>query len=314
MPKSNVPRFIFCTLVTFLVSVGCSSGAGPNTEIKNTPAATEPTPSPVMPPPLAPPIEPALPPLPSGNLGQENIGNKVRVNDLFDRWTIKSSVSGDRGTTYAEVTTECRGKIETELALTSEQWRDNTLRAKYYNDVNALVEKNGLQLLADKGNPLQGQEQQIFIRALKALAWQESHWQHYLRYKNWFFILLSGGSYNVLDDWGITQVARSGFKASALLNPDFFKRGDHCSLSHSLYYGFTEYLQNYLEARSLNCNKTGNELDKILGAYNRYSSGYSACYNGFSNDSAYRNYQTGAMNGLKSHYLATPWQNAMESY
>ncbi len=66
-------------------------------------------------------------------------------------------------------------------------------------------------MITDFGDVLSGTEKALFICALKTLAWQESKWQHYLRYKNWFFALVSGGSYNKLDDWGITQLARSSF-------------------------------------------------------------------------------------------------------
>src|SRR5262249_31877151 len=83
------------------------------------------------------------------------------------------------------------------------------------------VIKVGRQLLTDFGNQLSGREKAAFIRALHALAWQESLWQHSIRYKNWFFVVLSGTSYNALDDWGITQVARSHGHPDELLNERF---------------------------------------------------------------------------------------------
>lgn len=253
----------------------------------------------------------AYPPLPLSDLSKENIGTKSRVANVFDRWNLKATVTGGRGTHYADVTQTCHGKIELEFALTADQWADRVKRADYYKRVHELIEKMGLKLLSDRGDVLQGLERENFMRALKALSWQESRWQHYLRYKDWFFIFLSGGSYNVLDDWGISQVARSGFSATELLNPSFFASGQHCSISKTLYYGFTEYYENYLESRAASCNQTGNPMDKLLGAYNKYSSGYSACYNGFSSDAAYRTYQVNAMKGLQTHYQGMPWLSVM---
>ncbi|WP_374073742.1 hypothetical protein [Bdellovibrio bacteriovorus] len=288
--------------------------ATPTTPAPNEPSTT-PTPSPTLTPspqpqpqpdPETPPVV-EVPAIPSGDLSRENIGSKERVYNLFDRWSLKSSVTGGRGSKWADVTVSCHGKIDIPYALTAQQWQDRTQRGAYYRDVNKLIEDTGKKLLADHGNVLAGTERENFLRALKALSWQESNWQHYVRYKDWFFIFLSGGSYNVLDDWGISQVARSGFSANQLLNAAFFSSGKYCGIASTLYYGFTEYYDNYMEARSASCNQTGNPMDKLLGAYNRYSSGYSACYNGYSSDSEYRNYQIRAMNGLKGHYNNMPW-------
>lgn len=253
----------------------------------------------------------ALPPLPTGDLTQENIGSKVRISNLFDDWTLKSAVSLGRGTHFADVTIECRGKIDLALALTPEQWQDKNLKAQYYTTMNQKIQDVGARLLNDKNNPFPEAEKQIFLNALKALAWQESNWQHYIRYKNWFFVFLSGGSYNALNDWGITQVARSGFNASNLLNEEFFNSKSYCSSLSSLYYGFNEYYNHYIRARSLSCNQTGDMMDIVLGAYNNYSSGFSACHDGLSTDPAYRTYQINAMNGLKTNYLNKPWVSQM---
>jgi hypothetical protein len=210
-------------------------------------------------------------PLPTTQLDQEKIGEKTTVHDLFDRWLLHESVHAGRGTHYAEVTKDCKGKIELDFALTPEQWQNPARRKRYYRSIDRLVTKVGRRLLADFGNRLSGRERQAFMRALHALAWQESLWQHSIRYKNWFFVVLSGSSYNVLDDWGITQVARSGFHRDDLLNERFFASKGYCSIGSTLYYGFMEYYLIYMDARGLPCNDSA--LDKLLGAYNQYSSG-----------------------------------------
>src|SRR6516162_5873112 len=132
-------------------------------------------------------------PLPTTQLEQERIGEKITVHV-------------GRGKHFTEVTKDCKGKIELDFALTAAQWQNRARRKRYYQSIDRLVTKVGRQLLADFGNQLSGREKAAFMRALHALAWQESLWQHYIRYKNWFFVVLSGTSYNALDDWGITQV------------------------------------------------------------------------------------------------------------
>jgi hypothetical protein len=51
-------------------------------------------------------------PLPTTQLEQEGIGEKIAVHDLFDRWVLNESVHVGRGTHFAEVTQDCKGKIE----------------------------------------------------------------------------------------------------------------------------------------------------------------------------------------------------------
>jgi hypothetical protein len=172
------------------------------------------------------------------------------------------------------------------------------------------VIKVGRQLLADFGNQLSGREKEAFMRALHTLAWQESLWQHYIRYKNWFFVVLSGGSYNALDDWGITQVARSHGHPDELLNERFFASKGYCSIGSTLYYGFMEYYLSYMEARGLPCNSS--TMDKLIGAYNRYASGFSSCHDEFSEDETYRTYQIGAMTGFGNHYKNRTWLRKMK--
>src|SRR5262249_44142644 len=169
-------------------------------------------------------------PLPTTQLEQEKIGEKTTVHDLFDHWVLNGSVRVGRGTHYAEVTKDCKGKIELEFALTPTQWQNPAPRKRYYGSIDRLVIEVGRQLLADFGTQLSGGEEKAFMRALHALAWQESLWQHYIRYKNWFFVVLSGTSYNVLDDWGITQVARSHGSADEPLNERFFASKGYCSI------------------------------------------------------------------------------------
>jgi hypothetical protein len=148
------------------------------------------------------------------------------------------------------------------------------------------------------------------MRALHTLAWQESLWQHYIRYKNWFFVVLSGGSYNALDDWGITQVARSHGDPDELLNERFFASKGYCSIGSTLYYGFMEYYLSYMDARGLPCNSSA--MDKLIGAYNRYASGFSSCHDEFSEDETYRTYQIGAMTGFGNHYKNRTWLRKMK--
>jgi len=314
MRRASRSQTVFAICIIFAAIIACSKMSSvPGQENPNRNAAGEPPSNGQTPPPAldTPPPTTQGPPPSSSDLEKENIGTKARVQDVFDQWTINAVVSGGRGRTYADVTTECWGKIEPGFALTAQQWRNPQTQSAYYRSVDQLIDKVGNQLLGDRGNALSGDERTVVLRALKALAWQESLWQHYLRHKDWFFVVLSGGSYNALDDWGITQVARSGFTPNDLLNPRYFASLGHCSISTSLSYGYTEYYDNYMEARRLTCNDTGDPMSKILGAYNKYSSGFSLCHDGLSTDPAYRDYQVRAMDGLKTHYQSMPWQKKM---
>jgi len=249
-------------------------------------------------------------PLPTTKLEQEGIGEKITVHGLFDRWVLNELVHVGRGKHFAEITQDCKGKIELDFALTAAQWQNRARRKRYYRSINRLVIKVGRQLLADFGNQLSGREKEAFMRALHTLTWQESLWQHYIRYKNWFFVVLSGGSYNALDDWGITQVARSHGDPDELLNERFFASKGYCSIGSTLYYGFMEYYLSYMEARGLPCNSS--TMDKLIGAYNRYASGFSSCHDEFSEDETYRTYQIGAMTGFGNHYKNRTWLRKMK--
>lgn len=238
----------------------------------------------------------------------ESTGTRTQVYELFHRWHFEPPISANRGTHYAELTDECRGLLEIDFALTPDAWQVPENRQAYYQAVNELIEKIGLTLLADFGKALEGAEKKLFLRALKTLAWQESRWQHYLRIGDAFFVIVSGGSYNKLDDWGITQLARSSFKPEILLNQNFFDSKGYCSISSSLYYGFMEYYFCYLEARKHPDN--GSKLfNRIMGAYNRYSSGYSASCFALADDAGYRNYQINAMGGFKDNFILQPWED-----
>jgi hypothetical protein len=249
-------------------------------------------------------------PLPATPLEQEGIGEKIRVHDLFDRWVLNESVHVGRGTHFAEVTRDCKGRIELDFALTPAQWQNPARQKRYYRSVDRLVTKVGRRLLADFGHQLSGQEKVAFMRALHALAWQESLWQHAIRYKNWFFVVLSGTSYNALDDWGITQVARSQSPPDERLNERFFASKGYCSIGSTLYYGFMEYYLIYMNARSLPCNDTA--MDKLAGAYNQYASGFSSCHGEFSEDETFRAYQVRAMTGFGNHYENRTWLQKMK--
>jgi hypothetical protein len=233
------------------------------------------------------------------------------VYELFDRWKLNEDIRDGRGTHYAEVTADCPGTIELDFALTPEEWQQPENRVEYYCAVSRLIEKIGERLVSDFGDVLVEKEKELFIHALRTLAWQESQWQHYLRYKDWYFVIVSGGSYNKLDDWGITQIARSSFDSNRLLNVNYFDSKAYCSISSALYYGFMEYYFCYLEARENPGNGTS-LMNKIVGAYNRYSSGYSSCcFDLARTDEGYRNYQIRAMGSFKDKFVVRPWEKAM---
>ena len=109
-------------------------------------------------------------PVPTTQLDQEKIGEKITVHDLFDRWVLNESVHVGRGKHYAEVTKDCKGKIELAFALTPEQWQDPARRERYYRSIDRLVNKVGRRLLADFGNRLSGRERKAFMRATTAVC------------------------------------------------------------------------------------------------------------------------------------------------
>ena len=238
------------------------------------------------------------------------LGTSTRVHGLFERWSFPEEVTAGRGKHYADIAGECVNQVELDFALTADQWRQRQVRERYYRDLHDLIERIGETLLTDFGDRLEGQERAYFLRALKTLAWQESQWQHYLRVGGRFFVIVSGGSYNRLDDWGITQIARSSFDPEDLLNVNFFDSRGYCSISGSLYYGFMEYYFCYLEAREHPDNGPG-LFNRIVGAYNRYSSGYSASCFELADDPGYRSYQIRAMGGFKDRFISQPWLEFM---
>src|SRR5262249_50738546 len=70
------------------------------------------------------------------------------------------------------------------------------------------------------------------------------------------------------------------------------------------------YYLIYMDARSLPCNNSA--MDKLLGAYNQYSSGFSYCHDEFSEDETYRTYQIGAITGFGNHYKNGTWLRKMK--
>src|SRR5215470_678607 len=98
-------------------------------------------------------------------LRQEKIGEKTTVHDLFDRWVLNESVRAGRGKHYAEVTKDCKGKIELDFSLTPTQWQNSARRKRYYRSIGRLVIKVGRQLLADFGNQLSGTEKTFYASA-----------------------------------------------------------------------------------------------------------------------------------------------------
>lgn len=241
---------------------------------------------------------------------QGNIGTRSRVHGVFDRWRLNGSVTSGRGQDYAEITSECRGAVETRFSLDSAEWNNPSRRRQYYRDIDGLITTIGEQLLRDFNSPLSGTERTTFLRGLRAFTWQESQWQHYVRHGNRHFVFLSGGSYNALDDWGITQVARSGFSASESLNKRFFDTRGYCSISSSIYYGFMEFYTHYLKARANSCNG-GDPLLQLAGAYNLYSWGASSCHSARSSRPNERNYQDRAISGFRGHFHSMPWKKEM---
>jgi hypothetical protein len=53
-------------------------------------------------------------------------------------------------------------------------------------------------------------------------------------------------------------------------------------------------------------------MDKLIGAYNQYASGFSSCHDQFSADETYRAYQIGAMTGFGNHYTNRTWLRKMK--
>jgi len=72
-----------------------------------------------------------------------------------------------------------------------------------------------------------------------------------------------------------------------------------------------QYYFCYMEARE-NPDNSPSLFNKIVGAYNRYCSGYSSCYYELAkDDKAYRNYQIRAMGGFKDNFILKPWEKLM---
>jgi len=245
---------------------------------------------------------------PITNLKKEKIGKRKNIKNTFYRWTLHKYSFNDRHLVWADITNDCENLIEIDFALTQNQWENPKIRTEYYKIINNLIIEIGSKLINDFGNKIVGKEKDHFIEALKALAWQESSWQHYLRYKDWFFVFLGSNFQNKLGDWGITQIARSSFSSKNLLNEHFFNSKGHCSLSSSLYYGFLEFYFCYMDAKNKSCNEDIRQ-NIVLGAYNRYVSGFSSCYFRFSKSSnKYRDFQIKALDNFTKTISSKPWK------
>lgn len=244
---------------------------------------------------------------PTTDLKKEGIGRVERVEGLYDRWTLKKRFARPF-VHYADVTDECKGLIDISFALTDDEWKIPKNRIRYYGNVEELIEKVGEKLIADFGDKIKGDEKTYFIRALKATKWRESLWQHYFRYKNHFFVLLSASSFNKLADWGISQIARSHYKTGELLSKPFFDTKGYCSIASTLYYGSMIYYFNYMEARDKRCNGLS-IMNKVLGAYNKYSSGYQACFYDVTEKAGdFQDYQISALGGFLNTFVQQPWK------
>lgn len=252
-------------------------------------------------------------PIPKEDLALENIGIRTRVEDLFDKWTLKEDKRDRLFMNWADVTTECKGLIETEYLLDAEQWAKTENQIKYYESVEKLIEQIADRMIKDMGGILQGEEKDLFVRALQAVIWNESLWEHYFRYKNWFFVLLSDQSFNKLSGWGISQISRSDYIDERPLSQNFFDSKAYCKMSSSIYYGMLIYYYYYLDARQKTCNGTST-MNRIIGAYNSYSSGYSACFYDISDtDPEFAQYQAGAIGGFLSSFVNERWKQKIDT-
>ncbi len=250
-------------------------------------------------------------PLPETKLKKEKIGKRKIVYHIFDSYELDEKIFDQKHKVWADITEVCKGFIEIEYALTNEERLNIEKLNSYFVSVNDLIDMVTDKLLNDYGNPFDGEEKKKFTLALKTLAWQESGWQHYLKYKSWFFVILSKSTSNKLSDWGITQVARSGFKKKHLLNKAFFDNKGFCSISSTLYYGFLEYFYCYLNSREMPCNQSIN--DKLLGAYNRYVSGFSSCHNRYSQmDVDYGEFQKKVLGEFSLKLNTRPWEKHID--
>ncbi len=247
--------------------------------------------------------------IPENLIEKENIGVKINVDDVYDRWTIKKNYLNGPFITYGEITSQCKGLIETDFALTKSDSENNTKRKTYFRAVNSIINITVEKVLNDFENNLSKNEKKEFKRAFKATLWQESLWQHYLRYKDWFFVLISTGGFNRLGNWGISQIARARYKTGEPLAVNFFDSKGYCKISSTIYYGAMIFFYNFLEARKNPCN--GKDLfNQLTGAHNAYASGHSTYYKDLSKDRKdIHDFQIFAMKGFRENYKNQPWKS-----
>ena len=110
----------------------------------------------------------------------------------------------------------------------------------------------------------------------------------------------------------MTQIERASYKSGKLLSKSFFDSKGYCKISSSLYYGFMIYYFNYLEAKENSCNGKA-IMNRIVGAYNKYSSGFEPCFYDLSkNDKKFLNYQIGAIGGFLNNFVLKAWERKVE--
>ncbi len=253
-------------------------------------------------------------PIPQNSLSEEKIGQKKRIKNTFDRWTLRKELRDRTFFNYADVTEECKGEIELEFAFTKKEWAKTEVQNRYYASIESLIEKIANQLLEDQQAPFGKEERELFVRALKAVTWNESLWQHYYRHKDWFFVLLSDAPFNHMSNWGISQIARSDYLTGKRLNQNFFESKAYCKISSTLYYGFLIFYTYYMDARSRECNGVST-INRLMGAYNSYCSGYAACFFDISNvNPDLRKFQIRALGGFMESFVNRRWKVRKEPY
>jgi hypothetical protein len=243
---------------------------------------------------------------PPGDQEKEKI-KPVKAKDNLELFAIDSDYAPNEHTYWINIGNSCSGSVETDYIINYQTWNNPEARIKYYRKVEQLIERVSAKIFEDFKLDFAPEEKREFAKALKTLAWQESAWMHYYVFDQRLLLYIGLSGFNSLGDWGITQVAKSAHKKSQLLNTPYFNSKAYCSIFSSLYYGFTEYLYAYIHARKSQCN-LGSGIDRIIGAYNRYVSGFSSCHDRFSKTNReFRDFQTAALNNFRNTFTGEPW-------
>jgi hypothetical protein len=208
---------------------------------------------------------------------------------------------------WIDITQDCSQLLEEDYLLTLATWTSSEKSRKYYRDIDRLIENVVEKLGKNFAISFEQGEKELFARALKTLAWQESGWLHYYTFDGKLLLFIGLSGYNSLGDWGITQIARSAHKKNQRLNETFFNTKAYCSVFSSLYYGFAEYIYAYQDSRQMECN-SDSFIDRIIGAYNRYVSGFSACHDRFSKTNPqFGDFQKTVLNNFRHTFEEQPW-------